>query len=320
MRFGPVVGRATVHQLVPVNNYVPLFLKPAFTLSWSRPAAALALGGHTDTAYPHFRCPGRTPAVRCSETPSPPCKWTAAAPRCFSSSRVARLRWTKFAACRSVDRPDAETAHSAPVHRRVLSRRPGTTEGMSKGMGRWATERHLSAADERFGLRLGAGLIATLVAAQPELTRAAEIVSEAVLATNVADPERCRTTPPGRTASACRPFDEPVPDESLVVSRSTHDAGGCAGGHERDVDFKSLRARTNPTSTWFWVLLCVTGFRLTAIGYCVGHEQWAGTWSRGRRDWRERRCWPGSGTRVREARGFDRDAGSWRGRAGCGRG
>ena len=35
---------ATVHQLVcsPVNNYVPLFLKPAFTLSWSRPAAALA--------------------------------------------------------------------------------------------------------------------------------------------------------------------------------------------------------------------------------------------------------------------------------------
>jgi hypothetical protein len=35
---------ATVHQLVcsPVNNYVPLFLKPVFTVSWSRPAAALA--------------------------------------------------------------------------------------------------------------------------------------------------------------------------------------------------------------------------------------------------------------------------------------
>ena len=34
---------ATVHQLVcsPVNNYVPLLLKPAFMLSWSRPAAAL---------------------------------------------------------------------------------------------------------------------------------------------------------------------------------------------------------------------------------------------------------------------------------------
>jgi len=34
----------TVHQLVcsPVNNYVPLFLKPVFRLSWSRPAAALA--------------------------------------------------------------------------------------------------------------------------------------------------------------------------------------------------------------------------------------------------------------------------------------
>ena len=36
---------------------------------------------------------------------------------------------------------------------------------MSKGMGRRAIERHLSAADERFGLRLGAGLVATLVAA-----------------------------------------------------------------------------------------------------------------------------------------------------------
>ena len=35
---------ATVHQLVcsPVHNYVPLFVKPAFTLSWSRPAARLA--------------------------------------------------------------------------------------------------------------------------------------------------------------------------------------------------------------------------------------------------------------------------------------
>ena len=35
---------ATVHQLVcsPVHNYVPLFVKPAFTLGWTRPAAALA--------------------------------------------------------------------------------------------------------------------------------------------------------------------------------------------------------------------------------------------------------------------------------------
>ena len=34
---------ATVHQLVcsPVHNYVPLFIKPAFTLGWMRPAAAL---------------------------------------------------------------------------------------------------------------------------------------------------------------------------------------------------------------------------------------------------------------------------------------
>jgi undecaprenyl-diphosphatase len=51
------------------------------------------------------------------------------------------MRWTKSAACRSVDRPDAETA---PAHRRA---------------------RHLSAADERFGLRLGAGLDGTLAAA-----------------------------------------------------------------------------------------------------------------------------------------------------------
>ena len=39
------------------------------------------------------------------------------------------------------------------------------TEGVSKGMGRWAIARHRSAADERFGLRLGAGLDGTLVAA-----------------------------------------------------------------------------------------------------------------------------------------------------------
>jgi phosphodiesterase/alkaline phosphatase D-like protein len=34
---------ATVHQLVcsPVRNYVPLFVKPAFTLAWTRPAATL---------------------------------------------------------------------------------------------------------------------------------------------------------------------------------------------------------------------------------------------------------------------------------------
>jgi hypothetical protein len=37
-------------------------------------------------------------------------------------------------------------------------------EGMLKGLGR-AIQRHLSAADERFRLRLGAGLDGTLVAA-----------------------------------------------------------------------------------------------------------------------------------------------------------
>ena len=103
---------ATVHQLVcsPVHNYVPLFVKPAFTLGWTRPPPRSPDGGRADAACPRFRCPGRTPAVHCSGTPSPPCKWTAAAPRCFSSSRVARMGWTKLAACRSVDRPDAETA------------------------------------------------------------------------------------------------------------------------------------------------------------------------------------------------------------------
>ncbi len=83
---------------------------------------------------------------------------------------------------------------------------------MSHWMGRRAIERHLSAADERFGLRLGAGLVATFVAAvtfalilllvrggwaplrsldtgaaetfnridtaRPELTKAAEVVSD----------------------------------------------------------------------------------------------------------------------------------------------
>ena len=36
---------------------------------------------------------------------------------------------------------------------------------MPKGLRRWVVERHLSAAEERFGLRLGAGLVGTLVAA-----------------------------------------------------------------------------------------------------------------------------------------------------------
>ena len=45
-----------------------------------------------------------------------------------------------------------------------MSRRLGNKKGMLKGLGR-AVQRHLSAADERFGLRLGAGLDGTLVAA-----------------------------------------------------------------------------------------------------------------------------------------------------------
>ena len=40
----------------------------------------------------------------------------------------------------------------------------GTRRGMSKRLGR-AVRRHLSAADERFGLRLSAGLVVTPVAA-----------------------------------------------------------------------------------------------------------------------------------------------------------
>jgi hypothetical protein len=45
-----------------------------------------------------------------------------------------------------------------------MSRRLGNKKGMLKGLGR-AIQRHLSAADERSGLRLGAGLDGTLVAA-----------------------------------------------------------------------------------------------------------------------------------------------------------
>jgi phosphodiesterase/alkaline phosphatase D-like protein len=55
-------GGATVHQLVcsPVHNYVPLFVKPVFMLSWTRPAAAI-------TAW----------WVRRRGLPSPPMKWTS---------------------------------------------------------------------------------------------------------------------------------------------------------------------------------------------------------------------------------------------------
>ncbi|HET7667740.1 MAG TPA: alkaline phosphatase D family protein [Mycobacterium sp.] len=40
---GAAPGDATVHQLVcsPVHNYVPMFVKPAFSLGWTRPAAAV---------------------------------------------------------------------------------------------------------------------------------------------------------------------------------------------------------------------------------------------------------------------------------------
>jgi phosphodiesterase/alkaline phosphatase D-like protein len=52
---------ATVHQLVcsPVHNYVPMFVKPAFTLGWTRPAAALTRWW-----------------VRRSGVSSPPVSWT----------------------------------------------------------------------------------------------------------------------------------------------------------------------------------------------------------------------------------------------------
>ena len=46
----------------------------------------------------------------------------------------------------------------------LLRRRPGDTKGMSKGLAR-VLRRHQSTADERFGLRLGAGLTGTFVAA-----------------------------------------------------------------------------------------------------------------------------------------------------------
>jgi PhoD-like phosphatase len=51
---------ATVHQLVcsPVHNYVPMFIKPAFMLGWTRPAAAVTRWW-----------------VRGHGVPSPPMKW-----------------------------------------------------------------------------------------------------------------------------------------------------------------------------------------------------------------------------------------------------
>ena len=55
-----------------------------------------------------------------------------------------------------------------------MSRRPGNKKGMLKGLGR-AIQRHLSAADERFGLRLGAGLDGTLVPRRRGHVRAASV-------------------------------------------------------------------------------------------------------------------------------------------------
>ncbi|OBK77889.1 alkaline phosphatase D family protein [Mycobacterium sp. 1274761.0] len=54
-------GGATVHQLVcsPVHNYVPAFIKPAFRLGWTRPAAAVVRWW-----------------VRRRGVPSPPLTWT----------------------------------------------------------------------------------------------------------------------------------------------------------------------------------------------------------------------------------------------------
>ena len=58
---GASPGGATVHQLVcsPVHNYVPLFIKPVFTLGWTRPAAAVTRWW-----------------VRRRGVPSPPLTWT----------------------------------------------------------------------------------------------------------------------------------------------------------------------------------------------------------------------------------------------------
>lgn len=54
------IDGATVHQLVcsPVHNYVPMFIKPAFMLGWTAPAAAVTRWW-----------------VRRHGVPSPPMKW-----------------------------------------------------------------------------------------------------------------------------------------------------------------------------------------------------------------------------------------------------
>ena len=52
---------ATVHQLVCslIPNCVPLFIKPAFTLAWTRPAATLTRWwARLRGVPPGFRCPG----------------------------------------------------------------------------------------------------------------------------------------------------------------------------------------------------------------------------------------------------------------------
>lgn len=58
---GVVPNGSTVHQLVcsPVHNYVPLFVKPAFMLGWTKPAAAVVRSW-----------------VRRRGVPSPPMTWT----------------------------------------------------------------------------------------------------------------------------------------------------------------------------------------------------------------------------------------------------
>jgi phosphodiesterase/alkaline phosphatase D-like protein len=62
---------STVHQLVcsPVHNYVPLFIKPVFTLGWARPAAAVVRWW-----------------VRRSGVPAPPTTWSNACGPLFGNT------------------------------------------------------------------------------------------------------------------------------------------------------------------------------------------------------------------------------------------
>jgi hypothetical protein len=108
---------ATVHQLVLAGEQlcaaVPqtgVHAELVASRGRARPVVVTA-----DAASLRFRCPGRTPAVHCSGNTIATLQVDGRNAEVFSNSHEARLCWKKLAACRSVERPDADTAHTARV-------------------------------------------------------------------------------------------------------------------------------------------------------------------------------------------------------------